>query len=249
MPEMELIPAIDLRGGRCVRLFQGDFAAETRYDVTAEALYDRYAAFGAARLHVVDLDGARDGAQAHRAVVATLCGRGSLRLQVGGGLRDRATLDDTLAAGVDRAVIGSVAVTDPDVVNGWLKRLGPERLVLAFDVRVADDGVPRVTTHGWKEQSALTLWDAVARHERAGLRHVLCTDVGRDGALSGPNLDLYVEAVRRFPGIAWQASGGVRDAGDLWALADAGVAGAVSGRALLEDRIPVEELKPFLPAA
>jgi phosphoribosylformimino-5-aminoimidazole carboxamide ribotide isomerase len=246
---MELIPAIDLRGGRCVRLFQGDFAAETRYDVTPDALYERYAAFGATRLHVVDLDGARDGAQAHGAVIGGLCGRGRLKLQVGGGLRDRATVDAALASGVDRAVIGSLAVTDPDIVSGWLRRLGPERIVLAFDVRVGEDGVPRVATHGWREQSQLTLWDAVGRYLKAGLAHVLCTDVGRDGALSGPNLDLYVDAVRRFPTIAWQASGGVRDARDLWALRDAGVAGAVSGRALLEDRIPPEELKPFLPAA
>jgi phosphoribosylformimino-5-aminoimidazole carboxamide ribotide isomerase len=246
---MELIPAIDLKGGRCVRLYQGDFDAETRYEVTAEALYERYAGFGAARLHVVDLDGARDGAQAHRPVIESLCALGRLRLQVGGGLRDRATLERALASGIDRAVIGSVAVTDPDLVNAWLRKFGPDRIVLAFDVRLGDDAVPRVTTHGWRDQSTVTLWDAVARHANAGLRHVLCTDVGRDGAMSGPNLDLYVEAVRRFPAVQWQASGGVRDARDLWALADAGVAAAVSGRALLEGRMTAEELKPFLPAA
>lgn len=246
---MELIPAIDLRGGQCVRLFQGDFAAETRYAVTPEALYDRYSAVGAGWLHLVDLDGAREGAQAHRAIIAELCRRGRLKLQVGGGLRDRATVDGALAAGVERAVIGSLAVSDPDIVSGWLKRLGAERIVLAFDVRIGDDGVPRVATHGWKEQSAVTLWDAVARYAHSGLQHVLCTDVGRDGAMTGPNLELYIEAVRRFPEIGWQASGGVRDVRDLWALADAGVTGAVSGRALLEDRIKREELKPFLPAA
>lgn len=246
---MELIPAIDLKDGRCVRLYQGDFAAETRYDVTPEALYARYADVGARTLHVVDLDGARDGAQAHGAIVARLCALGRLRVQAGGGLRDRATLDGALADGVHRAVIGSVAITDPDLVNGWLKRLGPERLVLAFDVRLDGAGVPRVATHGWQEASGVVLWDAVARFVDAGLAHVLCTDVGRDGAMSGPNLDLYVDAVRRFPAVRWQASGGVRDARDLWALADAGVAAAVSGRALLEGRIGAEELRPFLPAA
>ena len=246
---MELIPAIDLKGGRCVRLYQGDFDAETRYDVTPESLYERYAGFGARTLHVVDLDGARDGAQAHREVIESLAARGRLRLQVGGGLRDRATVERALGGGVERAVVGSLAVTDPDVVAGWLRAHGAERLVLAFDVRLDAAGVPRVTTHGWKDQSTLSLWDAVARYTKAGLRHVLCTDVGRDGAMSGPNLDLYVEAVRRFPDVEWQASGGVRDARDLWALADAGAAAAVSGRALLEGRIPPEELKPFLPAA
>lgn len=246
---MELIPAIDLKGGRCVRLYQGDFDAETRYEVTPESLYERYAAFGARWLHVVDLDGAKDGAQAHGALIGQLCARKPLRLQVGGGLRERAVLERALDGGVGRAVLGSLAVSDPDLVSGWLRRHGAERIVLAFDVRLDEAGVPRVATHGWQEQSTLTLWDAVARFVPAGLRHVLCTDVGRDGAMSGPNLDLYVDAVRRFPDIAWQASGGVRDARDLWCLADAGVAAAVSGRALLEDRIPAEELVPFLPGA
>ena len=246
---MELVPAIDLRGGRCVRLLNGDFDAETRFAATPESLYERYAALGARWLHVVDLDGARDGVQAHAALIAELCRRRQLRVQVGGGLRERAALDGVLGAGAGRVVVGSTAVTDPDLVAGWLRKLGPDAVVLAFDVRLDAGGLPRVATHGWRSQTPLLLWDAVARFHRAGLRHVLCTDVGRDGALTGPNLELYVEAVRRFPGIDWQASGGVRDARDLWALANGGVAAAVSGRALLEDRLPVEELKPFLPAA
>jgi phosphoribosylformimino-5-aminoimidazole carboxamide ribotide isomerase len=246
---VQLIPAMDLKGGRCVRLLQGDFAAETRYEVTPEALYASYAALGAAWLHLVDLDGARDGAQAHLPVIAALARLGRLKLQVGGGLRDRATVERTLATGAARVVIGSLAITDPDLVAGWLRRLGPEAIVLAFDVRLDERGEPRVATHGWREQSQLSLWDAVARYTSTGLRHVLCTDVGRDGALTGPNCGLYVDAVRRFPGIDWQASGGVRDARDLWALRDGGVAAAVSGRALLEGRLLPEELKPFLPAA
>ncbi len=246
---MQLIPAIDLKGGLCVRLLHGEFERETRYATTPESLYERYAGLGAAWLHVVDLDGARDGAQAHLGLVAALAGRGRLRLQVGGGLRDREAVERTLAAGAARVVIGSLAVTDPDLVAGWLRRLGPEAVVLAFDVRLDEAGVPKLATHGWQRQSQLTLWDAVARFRAAGLKHVLCTDVGRDGALTGPNCDLYVDAVRRFPAIEWQASGGVRDARDLWALRDGGVAAAVSGRALLEDRLPAEELRPFLPAA
>ena len=246
---MRLIPAIDLKDGHCVRLLQGDFDAETRYAVTPAALYDRYAALGADWLHVVDLDGARDGTPGHLPVVAALAQRGALQLQVGGGLRDRATVERTLAAGAARIVIGSLAVTDPDLVSQWLRKLGPERVVLAFDVRLDERGEPHVATHGWREQSRLALWDAVARYRRAGLRHVLCTDVARDGALSGPNCALYVDAVRRFPEIEWQASGGVRGAGDLWALRDGGVAAAVSGRALLEGQLPAEELRPFLPAA
>jgi len=246
---VQLIPSIDLRDGHCVRLLQGEFAAETRYPVAPEELCLSYAELGAGWLHVVDLDGARDGAPAHLALVAALARLGRLRLQVGGGLRERATVEQTLAAGAARVVIGSLAVTDPDLVASWLRRLGPEAIVLALDVRLDAAGEPRVATHGWREQSRLSLWDAVARFRGAGLRHVLCTDVGRDGALGGPNCALYVDAVRRFPDIHWQASGGVRDACDLWALADGGVAAAISGRALLEGRFRAEELKPFLPAA
>ena len=246
---MQLIPAIDLRDGQCVRLLQGDFAAETRYPVSPESLYERYAGLGARWLHVVDLDGARDGTQAHLAVIRALADRGRLLLQVGGGLRERVAIERTLAAGASRVVIGSLAVTDPDVVRGWLRKLGAEAIVLALDVRLDERGQPRVATHGWREQSRLLLWDVVARYTEAGLRHVLCTDVGRDGALGGPNFDLYVEAVRRFPAIEWQASGGVRDARDLWSLRDGGVAAALSGRALLEERMGGAELKPFLPAA
>jgi phosphoribosylformimino-5-aminoimidazole carboxamide ribotide isomerase len=146
-------------------------------------------------------------------------------------------------------VIGSVAVTRPELVTGWLARFGAGRLVLALDVRLDAGGVPRVATHGWREQTAVDLWDAVERYREAGLAHVLCTDVSRDGALAGPNLDLYREAVRRCPQIAWQASGGVRDAADLHALAAIGVAAAVSGKALIEGRMTTEELQPFLPAA
>jgi phosphoribosylformimino-5-aminoimidazole carboxamide ribotide isomerase len=246
---VQLIPAIDLKDGRCVRLLHGEFAAETSYDVTPHDLYERYAGLGAAWLHVVDLDGARDGAQAHLEVIRELAHRRRLRLQVGGGLRERASVDQTLGCGVGRIVVGSLALTDPDVVCAWLRKLGPEAVALAFDVRIDAAGTPRIATHGWREQSRVALWDAVSRYTKAGLKHVLCTDVDRDGALSGPNLDLYVDAVRRFPAIEWQASGGVSSVRDLWALANAGLAGAVSGRALLEDRLAPEELKPFLPAA
>jgi phosphoribosylformimino-5-aminoimidazole carboxamide ribotide isomerase len=246
---MELIPAIDLRDGRVVRLFQGDFASETRYEVTPEDLYGRYARAGARRVHVVDLDGARDGRAGNRPIVATLAALGVMKLQSGGGLRASSQVRSLLSMGVERAVIGSVAVTQPDEVTSWFEEFNADRLVLALDVRIDPSGVPRVATHGWQEQSKLSLWDLVGRYERAGLRHVLCTDVDRDGALSGPNLELYAEAMARFPSISWQASGGVRDAADLKELSRVGVSAAVSGKALIEGRIAPEELEPYLPGA
>jgi phosphoribosylformimino-5-aminoimidazole carboxamide ribotide isomerase len=246
---MELIPAIDLRAGRVVRLFQGDFAAETRYPLTPLDLLGRYAASGAARVHVVDLDGARDGSPANRAIVAALAALGTPRIQSGGGLRGEDALRSLFAAGVERAVVGSLAVSQPQTVLRWFDEFGADRIVLALDVRLDPAGVPCVATHGWREQSTVTLWQALVPYLSAGLRHVLCTDVGRDGALAGPNLALYREAVERFPGVAWQASGGIRAARDLHDLAAIGVAASVSGKALIEGRIPAEELRPFLPNA
>jgi phosphoribosylformimino-5-aminoimidazole carboxamide ribotide isomerase len=243
---MQLIPAIDLRGGRVVRLLQGRFDAETVYADDPMSVLDTYAGLGARLVHVVDLDGARAGAQGNAAAIAGLAASGRAALQVGGGVRDRATVKRLLDDGVARVVVGSAAVSEPAEVASWLQDFGTNSIVLAFDVRLDDGGVPRLATHGWERQTALSLWDAVGRFEPHGLRHVLCTDVARDGALSGPNQALYQDALRRFPAVSWQASGGIRDVGDLQALATTGVAGAVSGRALLEGRMQAEELAPFL---
>lgn len=246
---MRLIPAIDLRGGHCVRLLQGDFATETRYEVEPLDLVAKYRDFGADWLHVVDLDGARDGSLGNRTVIADIAAQKFLQIQMGGGLRNTAAVAQVLDLGVARAVIGSAAVVKGDQVRTWLEHFGADRITLAFDVRLDEAGTPCVATHGWRHQSTLSLWDAVAGFVSSGLKHVLCTDVSRDGALSGPNLELYAEAVRRFPAIEWQASGGVRDAADLHALAGCGAAAAISGKALLEELIPVEELRAFLPNA
>lgn len=246
---MRLIPAIDLRDGGCVRLLKGDFAAETRYAVEPLELLARYRGFGADWLHVVDLDGARNGSGANRAVIASLAPAPGIKLQVGGGLRHFEAVQDMLDLGVARAVVGSAALTEPAEVRRWLRHFGADRIALAFDVRLDEADTPCLATHGWLKQSTVPLWEAVAEFVDAGLTHVLCTDVGRDGALTGPNLPLYAEAVRRHPHIAWQASGGIRDARDLQLLAACGAAAAISGKALLEERIPLEELRPFLPNA
>jgi phosphoribosylformimino-5-aminoimidazole carboxamide ribotide isomerase len=246
---MRLIPAIDLRDGHCVRLLRGDFAAETRYATEPRTLLDEYRRLGADWLHVVDLDGARDGRSGNRQLIVGLAGQDAIRLQVGGGMRDAESITRMLEAGVSRVVIGSAAVTRIEDVKEWLEGYGPERIVLAFDVRLDESGEPRVAIHGWREQSRLSLWDAVANFVDFDLKHVLCTDVSRDGALEGPNVDLYADAVRRYPHIEWQASGGIRDARDLAALAAAGAQAAISGKALLEGLIPIEDLQPYLPNA
>jgi phosphoribosylformimino-5-aminoimidazole carboxamide ribotide isomerase len=246
---MELVPAIDLRGGRAVRLFQGAFERETCAPESPAELFRRFAAAGARRVHIVDLDGARAGVAANHAVLRSLAATGGPRIQAGGGIRCAEDVERVLAAGADRAVVGSVAVESPDTFTGWVPRFGAARLVAALDVRIGADDVPRLATHGWLRDSPVTLWDQAGRLAAIGICHVLCTDIGRDGALTGPNLPLYRECVRRYPSLAWQASGGVRDVADLRALAATGVAAAISGRALIEDRIPPGEFAPFLPAA
>ena len=245
---MRLLPSIDLRDGQCVRLLHGDFDAETRYDITPQALHSRYRALGAQWLHCVDLDGARDGQLANRDLIEAMAADGLPRLQVGGGVRSRKIVEDLLQAGIGRVIVGSAAIETPADVARWIEVFGPERIGLAIDVRLDADSVPRVQTRGWQQSTSATLWDTVQQFLSSGLRHVLCTDIARDGALQGPNLELYADCVRRFPAIEWQASGGVRDAQDLEALAEVGVAQAISGKALLERRFDDATLVRWLAA-
>ena len=245
---MRLLPSIDLRDGQCVRLLHGDFDAETRYDITPQALHSRYRALGAQWLHCVDLDGARDGQLANRDLIEAIAADGLPRLQVGGGVRSREIVEDLLQAGIGRVIVGSAAIETPADVARWIEVFGPERIGLAIDVRLDADSVPRVQTRGWQQSTSATLWDTVQQFLSSGLRHVLCTDIARDGALQGPNLELYADCVRRFPAIEWQASGGVRDAQDLEALAEVGVAQAISGKALLERRFDDATLVRWLAA-
>ena len=243
---MHLLPAIDLRDGRCVRLLQGDFGQETRYEVDPVTLAQRYVSLGAEWLHIVDLDGAASGSPQNLDLVATIAKTAGLKVQMGGGIRSPENLARALAV-AERVVIGSLGVTAPELVEHWLEEYGPDRLTLALDVRVDDSDTPFVTTHGWTERTELTLWAALKRYRPFGLRNVLCTDVNRDGALSGPNIALYRNCVTRCPGVAFQASGGVRNEGDLNELRETGVAFAISGKALLEGRLSDGEIRSFLP--
>lgn len=246
---MRLIPGIDLRGGRCVRLWQGDFSAETPYAVTPAALLRRYHALGARWVHFVDLDGAQDGVRLNAPIIESLARHPFMSLQVGGGVRHPSSIEALLDAGVARVVVGSAAVRQPGEVAAWIRVFGSNRICLAFDVRVKGEGEPYVHTHGWTRNSVVSLWDALMAFPAGLVKHVLCTDIERDGTACGPNLTLYGTALKRFPQVSWQAAGGIRNAVDLEALAQLGVAAAVSGRAMLEERIRLKELAPFLPDA
>jgi len=242
---MNIIPAIDLKNGRCVRLFKGDFDQATEYGDDPAAMARQFAALDVAELHVVDLDGARTGTQAHAEVIGRIAGESRLTVQVGGGIRDEDTLRLWFDTGVARVVIGSLAVTDTARVLDWIDRFGAERIVLALDVSIDEKGSPVLTTHGWTRSSGIGLRDCLDRYAAAGLRHLLCTDVGRDGALTGPNVDLYRTILAAYPAVRLQASGGVRDIGDLTRLRDCGVPAAITGRALLDGRISAQEIRSF----
>src|SRR5688500_1633536 len=182
---MILIPSIDLRGGRCVRLLKDNFDAETRYDLEPHELLLRYRALGANWLHVVDLDGAKDGLLANRSVIVRLASQRALLIQVGGGVRSAAVVDDLLRNGIDRVIVGSAAVEKPQEVQAWIKKYGAEKIGLAFDIRMSQ-GTPRVLTCGWNQETKLSLWEAIESYLPHGLKHVLCTDAELYGALQGP---------------------------------------------------------------
>ena len=243
---MTVIPAIDLRGGRCVRLRQGDFARETVYDDDPVVLASRYADAGFRRLHIVDLDGARSGQQRHQAIVARIVETTGLMVQLGGGIRHREAIAGWLDAGVARCVIGSMAASEPDAVEEWFEAFGAESIVLALDVRTGAGHDPVLAIHGWTRDAGVTLWEAIERFLPAGLRHVLCTDVALDGTMSGPNVSLYESVRKRYPELEIQASGGVRGVEDLAALSTAGCAAAITGRALLDSAVSPEEIMSFL---
>ena len=243
---MNIIPAIDLLDGRCVRLLHGDYDKVTHYDLDPVELARQYSNAGARNIHIVDLDGARAGSGVHQSVVAGIAAIENLTVQSGGGVRSKSDLEQRFNNGIDRVVLGSLAVTEPENVIDWLAEFGADRLVLALDIRFDEAGVPMLATHGWKQQTSTSLWDLINSYGD-NLQHVLCTDIGRDGAMSGPNLELYGQCVKQFPHLKFQASGGVRNIDDATALLNTGVDGMITGKALLEGNLTIEELKPFLP--
>ncbi|MCS7234742.1 MAG: 1-(5-phosphoribosyl)-5-[(5-phosphoribosylamino)methylideneamino]imidazole-4-carboxamide isomerase [Armatimonadota bacterium] len=229
---MTVFPALDLMGGKVVRLAQGDFRRVTVYAQDPVEMAARWAQAGARWVHVVDLDGAREGQPKHLHVVSALkqCG---LRVQVGGGLREQAAVEAALEAGADRVVVGTRAVLDPAWLDGLCARW-EGRVVVALDVREG-----RVVVRGWSEATPLDVWEAARRILACGVRHLLVTDVAADGVLAGPNLSLYRHLGALRASVI--ASGGVRDAEDVRALRRVGVAGVVVGRALYEGRLRLEE--------
>jgi phosphoribosylformimino-5-aminoimidazole carboxamide ribotide isomerase len=234
-----VIPAIDLRSGRVVRLKQGDYAQQTTYEFDPRALARSYAEGGAQWLHLVDLDGARGGSLDNLSVIEAIAGDG-MRVQAGGGVRAEADVRRLFDAGVSRVVLGSLAIREPDLVAGWLASYGVERFTLALDT-LQKDGAWTLPSAGWTEAESRTLDELAPWYAERGAKHLLCTDIQRDGMLAGFNLDLYRYLATAVPSLAVQASGGVRSLDDIRAARAAGARGVILGRALLEGRFSVGE--------
>jgi phosphoribosylformimino-5-aminoimidazole carboxamide ribotide isomerase len=227
------IPAVDIRGGRCVRLVQGDFARETRYADDPAEMARHWQAQGATRLHVVDLDGARDGRRANRDVIRRLLRSVDVPVQVGGGVRSLAAARAVLDDGADRVVIGTAAAEQPETLAEWVDALGADRLVVGVDARGG-----RVVTRGWLSATDVDVLPFCERLSAAGVRRVIYTDVARDGLLGGPDIP-GTRQVAQLIGVI--ASGGVSTVEHLTALAEAGAEGAIVGTALYEGRLKLSE--------
>ncbi len=234
-------PALDIRDGRVVRLLQGDYAKQTTYGDDALPRAQVFATTGARWMHLVDLDAAKAGGYTLAPLLQQIAATTGLKVQTGGGVRGRDDVARILDAGASRVVIGSLAVRQPEQVLEWLAEFGPEQLTIALDTRQGEDGVWRLPVHGWTETADVTLDELAQRYAQAGMKHLLCTDISRDGMLSGPNIELYAHLAELLPGVAVQASGGVRDADDIRAAKAAGCGGAVLGKALLEGRLQLDE--------
>jgi phosphoribosylformimino-5-aminoimidazole carboxamide ribotide isomerase len=239
---MQIYPAIDLKSGECVRLYQGSFDQMTSYDKDPLAVAKNFSQQGAKFLHVVDLDGAKEGQPAHAEIIAQMAQQTELQIQVGGGIRHKAQVAELLNKGVARVVLGSIAISEPREVESWLREFGVEKIVLALDVRMSDEGEPYLAAHGWLSHTAISLWDLLEEYDHTVLKHVLCTDIDCDGTLQGPNIALYQTCRARYPHLSFQASGGIGSLEDLKKLAQIPVAGVIIGKALYEKRFTLAEV-------
>ena len=238
---MIVFPAIDLRGGRVVRLQKGDYDREQRYELDPLALARRYADAGASWLHVVDLDGARSGDSANLAAIEHIASHVGMQVQAGGGVRNEDDFKRFVDAGVSRVVVGSLAVREPETVDALRWRYGADSLTLALDARANSEGVFHVATAGWRTLESATLNELLSRFAARGFAHFLVTDIDRDGMLAGPNVELYRDLRGLAPHAAILASGGVQGLDDLTALREAGAAGVVIGKALLDGRFSTQD--------
>ncbi|SKD06051.1 1-(5-phosphoribosyl)-5-[(5-phosphoribosylamino)methylideneamino] imidazole-4-carboxamide isomerase [Chitinophaga ginsengisegetis] len=239
--KFEIIPAIDIIGGKCVRLTQGDYNQQKVYNEHPLEVAKEFEAIGVRRLHLVDLDGAKKGAVVNWKVLESIAGKTSLVTDFGGGIKTDKDLEIVFQSGAALATIGSVAVKQPELFFSWVKQYGADKIFLGADVKEE-----KIAVGGWLETTELSVFDFLESNIARGVTNIFCTDIAKDGLLQGPSIDLYKKIIERFPGINFVASGGVSNIEDVAALQEIGCSGAIIGKAIYEGNISMDALKTFL---
>ena len=234
---IELIPAIDIINGQCVRLTKGDYDQKTVYSNSPAEVAKEFEQLGFQRLHVVDLDGAKSKHIVNSAVLSQITTETSLTTDFGGGIKTDEDIEKAFAAGASMVTVGSIAVTQPELFIGWLRKYGAERMILGADVRNG-----KISINGWKEDSEEDLLPFLQKYIEAGVKMVLCTEISKDGTLQGPAIELYKRVMEKYPRLHLIASGGVACMDDIKALEAAGIPAVVFGKAIYEGRIDLKEL-------
>jgi len=238
---MEIIPAIDIIGGNCVRLTKGDYSTKKEYSSNPVDIARSYEEHGISRLHLVDLDGAREKKVINGHVLQEIASKTGLTIDFGGGIQSKEDIELVFNAGASQVTGGSIAVKDENLFREWILKYGPEKIILGADVRDR-----KIAVHGWQQDSGIDLFDFLDKYIELGIEYVICTDVSRDGVLEGPAVELYRDMLNSYPGLKLIASGGVSCIDDLDDLVQSGVYGVIIGKAIYEKRIELKELERFL---
>jgi len=237
---MEIIPAIDIIEGKCVRLTEGDYASKTVYAASPLEMAKQYESLGFKRLHLVDLDGAKAGKVKNWKTVEDIAAHTQLVLDFGGGVKTSAEVEQIIGLGVQYVTVGSIAAKQPEEFKSWLTAFGTNKFFLGADVRDT-----KIMTGGWLDATEIEVLDFVRDYLNLGVNHFFCTDISKDGKLMGPSIDLYSTMIESLPGLHLVASGGVSSMEDLHALKSIGCKGAIVGKAIYEGKIDLKVLSSF----
>ncbi|GAI78775.1 unnamed protein product [marine sediment metagenome] len=238
---MEIIPAIDIIEGKCVRLTHGDYSQKTIYNEHPLEVALQFEDAGLKRLHLVDLDGAKEGRVKNWKVLEAIAGKTSMTVDFGGGIKSEKDVQIVFDSGAALATIGSMAVKEKETFVQWLQKFGAEKFLLGADVKKE-----KLTISGWTEQTEIWIYDFMEDYIQKGIKQIFCTDVAKDGALEGPSTELYKTIIEKFPDLHFIASGGVSSIDDVYALQDIGCSGVIIGKAIYEGRVQLVDLKSFV---
>lgn len=234
---MEIIPAIDLINGSCVRLEKGDYSRQTTYHSDPLEVAREFEEVGIKRLHLVDLDGAKSNRVVNLPVLKKIVTHTALQVDFGGGIKSQEQVERVFEAGAHQVTGGSIAAKQPQEMEAWIRHYGSEKIILGADVKNL-----MIMVSGWQEKTTLHIYDFLAHYQEKGAKYVICTDISKDGMLQGPSFELYEDLMTRFPALSFIASGGVSTIQDVMSLSSSGMYGAIIGKAIYEGKITLDEL-------